>query len=202
MKKIILTFIVFAFLANASAQLEVKSSGDTYVSKNIYLESASNCFGTTAINIPITFKLGTTLAGFTGSSGNTNVSFGYMALNSLTGIRNTAIGYQALYSNTTGGSNIAIGYNALYKNTTSGGNTALGIMRFITIQPTIMPPMDIMRFTPIQRALGMSPMGIIRFAPIRQAVTIPPMALIHFTTIQQAVTIPLLATLQMSAPAI
>jgi len=126
-KKIILTFIVLAFFANVSAQLEVKSSGDTYVSKNIYLESATNFIGTTAINIPITFKLGTTTyAGFTGSSVNTNVSFGYGSLkNPFTGSYNVAVGVGALFNQTCTG-NIAIGYRALYTNTTGGYNTANG----------------------------------------------------------------------------
>jgi len=41
-------------------------------------------------------------------------------------LNNTAIGYQALYSNTTGNSNTAIGFNSLYSNTTGNSNTAIG----------------------------------------------------------------------------
>jgi len=125
MKKIILTFIVFAFLANASAQLEVKSSGDTYVSKNIYLESASNFLGTTNNNVPITFKVNTFLAGFTGSDSNSNVSFGYRALLN-TGTQNTAIGCYALRQNSSGYGNTAVGYNALYYSALGYNNTAIG----------------------------------------------------------------------------
>ena len=56
MKKTILTIIIIVFAVNVSAQLEVKSSGDTYVFKNIYLAgNASNFFGTTGSNIPLTF---------------------------------------------------------------------------------------------------------------------------------------------------
>ena len=40
---------------------------------------------------------------------------------------NTASGYAALYSNTTGSSNIANGYRALYSNTTGSNNTASGL---------------------------------------------------------------------------
>ena len=39
---------------------------------------------------------------------------------------NTAVGYQALYSNTTGSDNVANGYQSLYSNTTGIYNTALG----------------------------------------------------------------------------
>ena len=88
MKKIIVTIIGFAFLASVSAQLRVDVNGNTQVDKNIYLNSASNFIGTTGTNIPITFKANNVLAGFTGHSGNTNVSFGYGALPNLTGSNN------------------------------------------------------------------------------------------------------------------
>ena len=39
---------------------------------------------------------------------------------------NTAIGYSALFSNTTGNYNTAIGYSALFNNTTGQNNTAIG----------------------------------------------------------------------------
>jgi len=54
-----------------------------------------------------------TVNGLTVGRGNGNVS------------SNTASGYQALYSNTTGGSNTAFGYSALYRNNGSG-NSAIG----------------------------------------------------------------------------
>lgn len=61
-----------------------------------------------------------------------NVAIGYQALfstNSTTGnngIYNTAIGYQALVANTTGGDNYALGYQAMFKNTTGADNVAIG----------------------------------------------------------------------------
>jgi hypothetical protein len=56
-----------------------------------------------------------------------DTAVGYSALNSsTTGIRNTAVGYSALYSCTTGGFNSAFGYNALTSNTTGVKNTAVG----------------------------------------------------------------------------
>ncbi|MCL2650897.1 MAG: hypothetical protein FWD60_07735, partial [Candidatus Azobacteroides sp.] len=137
MKKII-TIIVFAsFLASVSAQLEVNSSGDTYVYKNIYLGSTTSNLISATNNVPIIFKVNSFFAGCTGYPGNSNVSFGFGSLpNPLTvgdhntavgrealrgittGFDNTAIGSFALYSDTEGHQNIAIGHNALYNNLT------------------------------------------------------------------------------------
>ena len=64
-------------------------------------------------------------SGTTGFGGNT--AFGFQALTSLSsGDSNTAIGATALAVNSTGNSNTAVGRNALRFNTTGGGNTALG----------------------------------------------------------------------------
>ncbi|MEK7638442.1 MAG: hypothetical protein AAB375_03395, partial [Patescibacteria group bacterium] len=57
-----------------------------------------------------------------------NTANGYAALYSnTTGAYNTANGFQALYSNTTGTDNTANGLYALYSNTTGGNNTANGM---------------------------------------------------------------------------
>lgn len=57
-----------------------------------------------------------------------NTALGFEALNSasLTGIRNTGVGYQALNVTTSGISNTAIGRLALSLNTTGGSNVAIG----------------------------------------------------------------------------
>ena len=127
MKKFNLLTVLLCCPVVIFGQLEVKTNGDTYIAKNIYLESTSNFLGTTS-NVPITFKVNNSLAGFTGSSVNANVAFGYGALfNNSTGSNiNTANGYYALYSNTYGSSNTANGYYALYSNMTGSGNTANG----------------------------------------------------------------------------
>jgi hypothetical protein len=57
---------------------------------------------------------------------NENTALGNAALGVNTGGNNTAIGFDALWMNTTGGSNTAIGAEALYVNTTGGANTAIG----------------------------------------------------------------------------
>ena len=60
---------------------------------------------------------------------NGNTAEGAGALSSLSsGLYNTALGLQALFSDTTGGtSNTATGVNALYSNTTASYNTADGV---------------------------------------------------------------------------
>ena len=117
----VLNSILFIFLMNSSsvsAQLKVNSSG------NIELGSTTNTIGTSN-NVPITFKINGVLAGFTGSSSNSNVSFGYSTLRTSGGYDNTAIGFSAL-ANTTGGENTAVGKSALYSNVTGIYNTAVG----------------------------------------------------------------------------
>jgi hypothetical protein len=55
-------------------------------------------------------------------------SLGYQALLANTGTRNSAVGYQALFANTTGHQNTASGFHALYSNTTGYFNTASGAL--------------------------------------------------------------------------
>ena len=140
------TIIVFAFLANVSAQLIVDATGrvgigttddpqykldingDTRVTKgSIYLGDTSGFLGTIN-NDPVRFKVGHDLAGNTGNAGKTNVSFGYIALSADTmNHYNTAIGWRALHNNTGGYRNTANGTNALYNNINGYCNTANGV---------------------------------------------------------------------------
>jgi Chaperone of endosialidase len=56
-----------------------------------------------------------------------NTAVGFNALRSnTTGSDNTAVGAQALQSNTTGGANTATGFDALFSNTAGNNNTAMG----------------------------------------------------------------------------
>ncbi|MDR0683067.1 MAG: tail fiber domain-containing protein [Dysgonamonadaceae bacterium] len=137
-KTIFILSICFAFAQFTFAQLKVNSLGQVgigttpqydklEVAGNIYLKNASNFLGTTAGNIPVTFKVNNILAGTTGSSTNSNVSFGYMALHNPNGNSNTATGYYALYANNFGNGNTATGYYALYSNINANNNTANGI---------------------------------------------------------------------------
>src|SRR5437660_9842559 len=61
------------------------------------------------------------------TTGTNNTAMGFDALFSNTnGVANTADGSGALKSNTTGSDNIAIGFSSLYNNTTTDQNTAVG----------------------------------------------------------------------------
>jgi len=63
----------------------------------------------------------------TASQFSQNTGVGYQAVYSnTTGIYNSAFGWQTLYSNTTGYSNAACGYSALFSNTSGIFNTAFG----------------------------------------------------------------------------
>jgi hypothetical protein len=64
-----------------------------------------------------------------GAGGFGNTAFGFEALSTnTTGIENTALGFHALFSNTVDGDlNTAVGYSALSGNTTGAQNTATGV---------------------------------------------------------------------------
>src|SRR5579862_1327057 len=78
------------------------------------------------------YKNGNALLGFAGNAATNslpylNTAVGVNALHSnTTGTTNTAVGYGTLFSNTTGTYNVADGIQVLYSNTTGGFNTAMG----------------------------------------------------------------------------
>ena len=63
-----------------------------------------------------------------GNVGYANVAIGTsaMASNQQFGYYNTALGFETLYSNTTGQRNVAVGNTAMHDNTTGGNNVAIG----------------------------------------------------------------------------
>ena len=71
------------------------------------------------------YQIGSNLFGF-GSYANGNAYLGFAGNTVPTANWNTAVGYQALFSNATGQGNTANGYQALLSNTTGFFNTALG----------------------------------------------------------------------------
>lgn len=76
---------------------------------------------------PLQFKVNNVMSGLIDyDNTRSNTALGYQALLSNTGNWNTALGYQALFSNTTGGGNDAHGNGALYNNTTGSGNLGIG----------------------------------------------------------------------------
>jgi hypothetical protein len=98
--------------------------GDMRISERI--NTATGVIRTTTNNAAISLRVNNTLAGFTGSLVNSNVSFGMFALNSYgSGRGNTAIGFNALDWNE-GSSNTALGNNALNVMMTGSFNTAVG----------------------------------------------------------------------------
>ena len=133
-------------IGTTTPQYKLHVVGDAFVSGNYYL-GASKYLGTTD-NYPVIFKVNNIHSGSTGVDGNANVSFGFEAQykqtysrpgNTAVGYRalrnfegtdgvglNTAIGVNALYTNTWGANNTAVGSYALYSNTTGNDNTAIG----------------------------------------------------------------------------
>ena len=91
----------------------------------LYANSQATAWNNT--NVSVGFE---SLRGSTTPANNTglnNTAIGYQALNSNTsGDTNTAIGHVALFDNTTGIQNVTVGGNSLVNNTTGSNNTALG----------------------------------------------------------------------------
>jgi hypothetical protein len=71
------------------------------------------------------YQIGGNLFGF-GSIANFNAFLGFAGNTTMTGNANTAVGMQALFSDSTGLQNSAIGYAALFLNSTGASNTAIG----------------------------------------------------------------------------
>ncbi len=78
----------------------------------------------TTDDVPFNIRVNNTKAGKITSNGQT--LFGFQAGNSNSSVYSTAIGYQALFTNTTAADNTAIGYKALYENITGFQNVAVG----------------------------------------------------------------------------
>jgi trimeric autotransporter adhesin len=83
----------------------------------------TNFLGTTD-NIPMNFRVNNQKAGRISSTGQ--VFLGYQAGNSNTSSYSIGLGYQSLFSNTSGNNNIGIGWVAAYDNTTGYQNVAIG----------------------------------------------------------------------------
>ena len=127
--------------AGSYATLESNSfNGNQTITGNV---TASGVVSSANVNATNAYQLGgSTFAfgsapsanAFLGFAGNTTTTgayqtaVGYQALFSdTTASYNTAVGYQALYSNNTGASNVASGWSAMFANTTGSLNTATGV---------------------------------------------------------------------------
>lgn len=110
----------------ASMILNTGSNNTAYGFYSMYNNVAGS--NATAIGYQSMLYANNTTTPFT----NTNVAVGFESLKSSptpadnTGLNNSAIGYQTLFNNSSGGSNTAVGFNALYNNTTANNNTAVG----------------------------------------------------------------------------
>jgi trimeric autotransporter adhesin len=117
-KKLILIFSILANISFVNAQWNLTG--------NAGINPPTNFLGTTDAT-KLIFKVNGQQAGsldYNSAIGNT--AFGYQSSLSTTGNVNTAIGYQALYSNTSGSNNDGFGFSALYSNTTANANSAFG----------------------------------------------------------------------------
>ena len=97
----------------------------------VAINGTTNITGTTTVTGTLITtndaSINTLTVGKGGGNVSNNSAFGFQALKSnTTGSTNTAIGANSLYLNTSGGSNTAIGYNSLNSNTTGSNNIAIG----------------------------------------------------------------------------
>ena len=93
---------------------------------NAETNPSSNFIGTTDAQ-SLAFKVNNTGAGLLDYNGSTaNTSFGFQSLAANTGTWNTAFGYVAMVSNSSGSYNAAFGRSALADNTIGNYNTAMG----------------------------------------------------------------------------
>ncbi len=72
------------------------------------------------------YQIGSSLFAF-GNATNENAFLGFAGNTTMTGLGNTATGFQALATNTTGSNNAASGYQTLQSNTTGSANVGIGL---------------------------------------------------------------------------
>jgi len=108
---------------NGSAWTKVVSGTAWSLTGNNGTSAATNFIGTTD-NVAFSFRVNNQKAGLIDV--NSNLFLGYQAGNVNTGIENTGIGFQALYTNTIGSSNTAMGTYALASAIDGVANTATG----------------------------------------------------------------------------
>jgi hypothetical protein len=105
------------------------------VPRNAKLDVSGSVVITGSLNTTLGATIQTLTVGLGAGSIASNTAVGFQALfSNTTGNENTAVGLEALYSNTSGQMNTATGRQALYNNTTGNDNTAngRGALRFNT----------------------------------------------------------------------
>ena len=108
-------------VSNNSATILQGNNGSTTEFK---VDSAGNVSAAGAVS-GTSFQIGGQLFDY-GNFGFFNAFLGFGGNTTMTGTANTAVGFQALPSNSTGGYNTASGVQALFFNSTGSGNTATG----------------------------------------------------------------------------
>jgi hypothetical protein len=93
--------------------------------------SGSEFIGTTN-DQPLRFRVNNQSAGQVGNSTSANTFLGYESGLNHTSTQTTAVGFRALFSNSTGAGNTAVGYQGLQTNTTGTNNTAIGYNADVT----------------------------------------------------------------------
>ena len=95
--------------------------------------TAGQVLSSNGLGVPIWILPSSVAVPYTGATGAVNLGANDLTVNGLTigkgggtSVSNTAIGVDALYSNTIGDHNLANGANALYNNTEGANNTAIG----------------------------------------------------------------------------
>src|SRR6185503_11506183 len=102
-------------------------SGGWSTRGNAGTDTTVNFIGTTDV-VPLVFKQNNVRAGLLDSI-RAETALGYRAMGSTTtGSHNSALGYKTLELNTTGFNNVAIGSNSMRFNTTGNDNTAAGFL--------------------------------------------------------------------------
>ncbi len=118
MKKAILLFAIGFSLATQLLAQTWSTAGNA--------TTTANFIGTTNL-MPLNIKINNRVSGIIDPSVLANTAFGYTAFRSVTsGSFNAAFGANSLGLNTTGNANTAIGYSSLASNTTGYNNTATG----------------------------------------------------------------------------
>jgi hypothetical protein len=111
-----------------SISSDASFSGRVDVCGNFYAKYPQSSIPASAIYLATDISINSLTVGRGGGNDLYNTAVGYRALASNTtgGVYNTAVGYQALASTTSGNFNTAVGMNALQNNTSGAFNVAVG----------------------------------------------------------------------------
>src|SRR5829696_8525516 len=119
-------FSIIVCLLNATCSFIYAQ--DWHLIGNSGTTPGTNFVGTTDAQA-LLFKVNNQPAGYLGyNTTQGKAAFGYQALLTATGIRNSAFGYKALFGTSSGAYNTAVGAYVLYSNRTGFNNTALGYL--------------------------------------------------------------------------